>query len=72
VENYFRCEEEVNSLIAEEENFSESILVPEGFRGRVEWKKCVVEKLVNLTLENKRTGANLSKKFKFSEDFPLD
>ena len=38
VENYFRSEEEINSIIAEEENFIESILVPEIYRGRPEWE----------------------------------
>lgn len=42
VENYFRSEEEINSILAEEENFLESIMVPEIYRGTSEWKIKVV------------------------------
>ncbi len=50
VENYFRCEEEINSIIAEEENFIESIMISEKYRGKREWKEKVMEQLVNLSV----------------------
>ena len=55
VENYFRCEEEINSIIAEEENFIESIMISEKYRGKREWKEKVMEQLVNLSVEKKMT-----------------
>jgi len=75
VENYFRCEEEINSLIAEEENFIESILISEKFRGTREWKEKVMEQLINLSVEKKMTNSSRLleyKNFRLSEDFPLN
>lgn len=50
IENYFRCEEEINSIIADEENFIESIMISEKYRGKREWKEKVMEQLVNLSV----------------------
>jgi hypothetical protein len=75
VENYFRCEEEINSIIAEEENFIESILISEKYRGTREWKEKVMEQLINLSVEKKITQSSRLleyKNFRLSEDFPLN
>lgn len=51
VENYFRSEIEINTLIAEEENVIEPILLRENLRGTDGWRNKAVEQLVNLTVE---------------------
>jgi hypothetical protein len=48
--------------------------VPEIYRGKPEWKKKVMEQLVNLSVEKKVTKDSKlikSKEFKLSDDFPL-
>ena len=74
VENYFRSEIEINTLIAEEENVIEPILLRENLRGTPGWRNKAVEQLVNLTVE--KTIKNPSKillmeDFRKSKGFPL-